>query len=323
MSSRSAQKEHGLFRCLHASWAKFPRGACGELWLMTIRKLNTGPVRLDRKSSVIPNTDSLLDQSDKPARIGFHVTAGGVTYYLTHLKLNPHKTRAINIRKLRDAQNTDFLKNQIPVGASDGSVQWIRIDNVAVTGRVVVIQKQGGIASAYDCCLCCCPDSFMSLAVTPATCTMIPGQNMDDTATAAYQQPCNGPYDYYNVSDSATWSSSNTSVATMGGTYPYQCNAVGGGTSTIKASFQDYDYAGYCPSCTQKLVTKNGNNGTNVNVPDHLQVVSDINGPLSNCTSIIGRQITFKVVGSNNLVVGVAVPVKENFTSLSQNSCGN
>jgi len=37
----------------------------------------------------------LTDESDKPARIGFSVTADGVHYYLTTLKLAPHETRAI------------------------------------------------------------------------------------------------------------------------------------------------------------------------------------------------------------------------------------
>ena len=50
-------------------------------------------------------------------RIGYVVTAGGVHYYLTDLKLNPHETRAIDLRKLRDAQEPDFQGNKIPAGA--------------------------------------------------------------------------------------------------------------------------------------------------------------------------------------------------------------
>ncbi|HET7099604.1 MAG TPA: hypothetical protein VFJ52_00520, partial [Terriglobia bacterium] len=83
----------------------------------------------------------LTDESDKPARIGFRVTAGGVTYWLTHLKLNPHETRAIDLGQLRDAQAADFKGNKIPAGATDGSVAWIRLDSVAVEGRLVVIKK--------------------------------------------------------------------------------------------------------------------------------------------------------------------------------------
>lgn len=41
----------------------------------------------------------------------------GVHYFLTTLKLAPHETRAIDLRKLRDAQQSDFKKNKIPAGA--------------------------------------------------------------------------------------------------------------------------------------------------------------------------------------------------------------
>jgi hypothetical protein len=52
------------------------------------------------------DTESILfltNESDQPARIGFKVSANSVTYYLTKLQLNPHETRAIDLRKLRDA----------------------------------------------------------------------------------------------------------------------------------------------------------------------------------------------------------------------------
>jgi hypothetical protein len=73
--------------------------------------------------------------SGKDARIGFHVTASKVTYYLTDLKLAAHETRAIDLRKLRDAQKPDYQGNTIPAGASDGGVIWIRLDNVPAMGR--------------------------------------------------------------------------------------------------------------------------------------------------------------------------------------------
>ncbi len=58
-------------------------------------------------------------------RIGFSVTAGGIHYYLTKLQLQGHETRAIDLRKLRDAQTPDFQGNKIPANAVGGSVTWI------------------------------------------------------------------------------------------------------------------------------------------------------------------------------------------------------
>ena len=97
------------------------------------------------------DTESILfltNESDQPVRIGFAVTASASpTYYLTSLKLNPHETRAIDLRKLRDAQKPDFMQNTIPAAATDGSVTWLRADNVPVMGRLMLIHRQQGMAS--------------------------------------------------------------------------------------------------------------------------------------------------------------------------------
>jgi hypothetical protein len=96
------------------------------------------------------NTESILfltNMSDKPVRIGSKVTANGVHYYLTDLQLNPHETRAIDIRALRDAQKPDLNGSKIPAAATDGSVIWIRGDNVPVEGRLLVIARRHGLAS--------------------------------------------------------------------------------------------------------------------------------------------------------------------------------
>lgn len=197
-------------------------------------------------------TDSILfltDESDLPARIGFHVVANGVTYYLTSLKLNPHETRAINIRKLRDAQKADFLSNRIPSGASDDSVEWNRIDNVAVTGRVVVIQKNQGTASAYDCCMCPCPESYEGLSVSPTSAYLIPGGSVLLTAMGAYQACNHGPIDYIDDSYSATWTSGTTGVAVMNPGTHGEVDGVAAGTSTITVRYADYVYTYNGVSC--------------------------------------------------------------------------
>jgi hypothetical protein len=107
------------------------------------------------------DTESILfltNESDKPARIGFKVSANSVTYYLTSLRLNPHETRALD---LRDAQQPDLNKNTIPAAATDGSVIWLRGDNMPVMGRLMLIHRQQGMASNYDCDLCSCPYDYI------------------------------------------------------------------------------------------------------------------------------------------------------------------
>ncbi len=66
----------------------------GDGWAVS----GANPRHLDKETESIL---FLTDMSDKPARIGFQVQANGVHYYLTDLKLKPHETRAIDLRKLR------------------------------------------------------------------------------------------------------------------------------------------------------------------------------------------------------------------------------
>jgi len=106
----------------------------------------------------------LTDMGEQPVGIGFKVWANGQSYYLGKLKLIPHETRMIDLRKLRDAQRADLEKNTIPAGAADGSVLWIRLDDVPVVGRLAVVARHGGVASSYDCCNCPCPASLAGIS---------------------------------------------------------------------------------------------------------------------------------------------------------------
>jgi len=162
-------------------------------------------------------TESMLfltNASGRVAGIGFAVTAEGVHYYLTKLKLQPHETRVIYLRSLRDAQAADFKGHRIPAAATDGSVSWIRFEDVPVEGRLVVIKRKGGVASSYDCCICACPPSDYVLAVSPSSVNLLPGQSAQFEADD-WKINCNGPYFYADWTDEVGWSSSAPSVASV------------------------------------------------------------------------------------------------------------
>ncbi len=89
----------------------------------------------------------LTNESNQPARVGLSITAENVHYYLTSLELAPYETRAIDIRQLRDAQIADFKGHKIPLDATDGAVNWVRLDDVPMTGRLLVIRKGQGTTS--------------------------------------------------------------------------------------------------------------------------------------------------------------------------------
>ena len=203
------------------------------------------------------STDSILfltNEGEKPARIGFSVTANDVHYFLTSLKLAPHESRAINLRRLRDAQKADFKKNTIPAGASDGAVNWIRLDNVVVSGRLVVINRGGRVSSDYDCNVCYCPATYSNLTVEPSSFNVLPNSTFICACTAWYTD-CNGNITATDVASSADWISRNTSVATVAGGFVTGQSA---GRATIDAFYTDYIwyYNSYARSCNSEIVQR-------------------------------------------------------------------
>ncbi len=178
----------------------------------------------------------LTNMGETEAPIGFHILANGTHYYLTDLKLNPHETRAIDLRKLRDAQRSDFRRNTIPANAADGSVLWIRLDDVPVMGRLVVVQRHKGLASNYDCNTCPCPPSYRSLTTAPDPISLPPNTTMDCSCTE-HKTDCNGLDWPAYVTTSATWSSDNTSIVYMDSTVKGRVHGVKVGNAQIKTSF--------------------------------------------------------------------------------------
>ena len=104
------------------------------------------------------------------------------------------------------------LKHTIPAGATDGSVSWIRFEDLPVEGRLVLIKRNGGVASNYDCCICACPPSDYVLAVSPSSVSLLPGQSAQFEADD-WKTNCNGPYFYADWTNQVGWSSSAPSVA--------------------------------------------------------------------------------------------------------------
>ncbi|MBZ5668825.1 MAG: hypothetical protein LAO04_03750 [Acidobacteriia bacterium] len=176
------------------------------------------PWHLDKDTE---SYEFLTNMGDKPVRIGFKVWADGQIFYLGSLELVPHETRMIDLRKLRDAQGTDLEKHQIPAGATDGSVLWLRLDNVPVMGRLAVITRHGGMASSYDCCLCGCPGQYnYTLLIPVITCPITVAVGNQVHGQVWYSPACGGTYYYFDMTTSLGWSSTNTSVFTLNNSSP-------------------------------------------------------------------------------------------------------
>jgi hypothetical protein len=77
----------------------------------------------------------LTNMSSQIVRVGFRVDVLGKSYFLTKLRLSPHETRTIDIRKLRDAQIADFKGTLLPAAASDRSASDGAVDRFATKSR--------------------------------------------------------------------------------------------------------------------------------------------------------------------------------------------
>ena len=119
----------------------------------------------------------------------------------------------------RRAQLCDLEKHTIPAGATDGSLLWLRLDNVPVMGRVAVITRHGGMASSYDCCLCGCPGQYnYTLLIPVITCPITVAVGNQVHGQVWYSPACGGTYYYFDMTTSLGWSSTNTSVFTVNDT---------------------------------------------------------------------------------------------------------
>jgi hypothetical protein len=191
------------------------------------------PWHLDKDTE---SYEFLTNMGEKPVRIGFKVWADGQIFYLGSLELVPHETRMIDLRKLRDAQETDLEKHRIPAGATDGSVLWLRLDNVPVMGRLAVITRHGGMASSYDCCLCGCPGQYNYTVLIPViTCPITVAVGDQVHAQVWYSPACGGTYYYYDMTTSLGWSSTNPGIFTLSNNPQGLLRSVAVGTATALA----------------------------------------------------------------------------------------
>ncbi len=148
----------------------------------------------------------------------------------------------------------------------------------------------------------CSTPSLRQITVTPPPGTEVltsVGQTAQYTATGSYQQGTH-PVTTQNITSSVTWSSSNSSVASV--TSTGVVSAVGSGTSTITA-------------------TGNGQNGmlsASSNVTVSLSTTTGSNRTLSSVTIVPGSQIVTHIGETNQyLAIGTftSAPTTQDLTS--------
>jgi hypothetical protein len=155
----------------------------------------------------------------------------------------PGQTVTLDLRALRDGQVPDARGNTIPADVSRGQFKWSlrHTDEVAyeedpyealaLIGRSEQTDDARGLSNNYAC-MNCCSDYFLGGYLVPGNIEVDAGQQVQYTAFEAYQD-CYG-WIHENEVWGASWSSSNTSVATVSGGLVTASN---GGDATIKATW--------------------------------------------------------------------------------------
>lgn len=213
----------------------------------------------------------LTNEGNDAAHVAFQIQAEGVRYHLTDLKINPHETRAIDIRKLRDAQKPDLFGNKIPAKATDGSLFWVKMDKVPMIGRTLVFSLRNGISSNFDCsCTYHCAIGYSALNVAPTSVNLLIGNSKQFTATETWED-CSGlPY-YYDRTLGASWTSGSACNVSSTG----NATGVAGGLANITATYSDdhYHWSVAQQECIDAFIPKSNFGTANVQVPTSLSIV--------------------------------------------------
>jgi len=193
------------------------------------------------------HTESVLfltNESEKECPIAVQVHANGVAYQVSDVSLKPRETRAIDLRRLRDAQQADWQGHKIPAGATDGIVVWSRLAQLPVMGQMEVVEPTEAMASPDYEGGDGCPDCYAGSVMVPAQVTLVPTHQSTFHVEGDFQD-CNGD-DSYSVVSGGSWWSWNTAVATVG--TQGQATGVSGGSTTIEDDFsaQSCDPCGPC-----------------------------------------------------------------------------
>ncbi len=217
------------------------------LWDVAAQRSATGgyPWFIDGSSStVVYLKNATAERQEYTLRVGFD----GGEYLVGVKSIEPRQTLTFDIGELRDKQVPDDNGVTIPLTAHRGQIIWSVYgpDGLAMIGRSEQADALKGVSNNYAC-VSCCPDSYVSAKVEPVSASV--GVSGTVTYVAKEQRStCNGqPAGWYSVG--ATWSSLNTSVATVssGGV----ATGAAPGTTNIKAiwtAYSRFPAAGSCHS---------------------------------------------------------------------------
>jgi hypothetical protein len=198
------------------------------------------PWRLDNGYTTVIH---LKNTTDQEVIAIYKVSYKGGEYNPDRIKLGPYQTVAIDLKRLRDAQQKDMRGAVMPKDVVSGQISWSEHEFQSLIGRAEVKNVRGGIASSFSCGSCDTCGSlivYSSGAMNPGSAAGLAGGNGFMLApTETDRNTCNGTYyGPYTVSSQyySGWFSNASSVATVDSSGNESC--VSPGSATITANWQ-------------------------------------------------------------------------------------
>jgi hypothetical protein len=152
----------------------------------------------------------------------------------------------------------------MPKDIDSGQVVWYERTLGSLIGRAETFNIGMAVSGSFSCPdPCSCPPSFSNGFLSPGSLTSVVGDYGQPFLAMETDINCSGQtLGPFNVSGTAAWSSTNTSVATVAAGGYVSCLGVGQGT--IKAAWTGIVYGGPPSSCTPIQVNPNPGGGVTV-----------------------------------------------------------
>jgi hypothetical protein len=243
--------------------------------------------------------------------------------YLVPLHLGPRVTRTFNISEIIHSQIPDAEGNVIPVSVHEGSAQ-ISGSQEELESILVAIDVGTYNVRKATCIRYCIQCTGLLLTVSPSQLSpspfnIVPGNTVQETFT---RQSNDGTW--HDVTSSSTWTTSNSSVATVNSTGLVTAKAAG--SFTVQALHYDKEAAqicrtetppspGNCPSSAYL-----GQGSGKVQKPGFLRVVEAATAIACNGEGC-EAQVQYKVLDINGAPMPIAGMIVQEYTSPSS-SCG-
>jgi hypothetical protein len=216
--------------------------------------------------TIEPGTDSTLllfnHSTDGPKRFNVLVNSGKQLWQ-NHYMIAPMETKAISIRSIVEKQTPDEKGKKLDKETISGQVGWWTRLPKWGKGRLMVSSPHDGLARSYSCGNCAALCNFGAY-LDPFTSAFIGVNSVGDLGNISVQQclltctqQCGGTPQGPSSEATYTWTSLNTSIATVSGglhsalasfkgmaagsatghfeATDYQCTAVGSAPVTVQA----------------------------------------------------------------------------------------